>query len=400
MMKNIKFPIIFQYLIFFLFLAISGGQFFYMLYGRYFVPLFLIISILYHHRKHKGFYFNDSFYFLVLGGFYLLIHYFFIYPDHVGNTFLPQILLFIGSYFFISSFSFPRFKELYLNTIVFMGVISIILFLLVENGLVSPTTIIKNQHVHQMFMLHNFGWSRTGTFGRMAGIYWEPGAYQIVLNMTFFLYFRELISNKMTKAQIIKLLIVSIAVLMTQSTAGYMMIALLALYCGVRYFIRNNITIKSLTLLIALVIALPFLYNSIIIQDKLAQKDRAGSSYEIRRSDNVAMIKMIQEQPLLGYGIDSKEKKARSLTLDNHTNSNGMLSILSTLGFLFFIIYAMFLFRGLYRIYSIRDGVIVFLLFMFLNAFEVFWYFPVAYIFHFQMISNRTTLSSIIKNKL
>lgn len=376
--------IVFQYMMIFLLLAISGGQFFYIFNGKYFVSAFFISSIIYHLYQNKRFKYSQSITFLFWSVSYLLIHYFFITPVHVGNTFLPQLLLLIGSYFFYTSFTYERFKRMYLNTVTVMAVVSIALFFVVESGFVTPEYQTKGNSEALMFMFHKMGGEGRSLFGRLAGIYWEPGAYQIILNMGLLLYINELINNKISKSQIRKFIIIIIALLLTQSTAGYMMLGLIGGYWTFRKLLVKGFSIKSIFITLIGIIVITILYNSSVVQDKLAQQDKEGTSYEIRRADNIALMIMIYEKPLFGYGQDSVEFERLSNALDNKSSSNGILSLLATLGIIYFYIYLRFLIKGLNRTYLIkRDVILIFVLFLFLNAFEVFWYFPLAFIFHF-----------------
>lgn len=372
-----------DYFAMFLFLAISGGQYFYIINGRYFVPLFLLFAMYYHYKQNGKFVLNKSsrFYILTIG--YFLINYFIINPNHtLDNTFFPQMLLFLGSYFFITSFTFEKFKVTYLNTMAVMAVISLIIFMIVEAGILSPSEVSRGGRSFLLLFFHNVGWKEL--FGRLAGIYWEPGAYQIVLNMTFFLYLKEIISWDLSKSVKKKMCVVLLASVMTKSTAGFLMLAIL-----IGYILLNKIRIKrfGLSAILSIIVSLAGVYillQSDVVQEKLGQEDVSGSSYEIRKADNLAMLQMTIERPIFGYGIDSKEREAKSIALDNHTSSNGILSMISTFGLLYFLIYYVFLYRGVATLYERKMAMFVTLMFLFLNAFEVFWYFPLAFLFHYQ----------------
>lgn len=376
------------YIMMVLFLAVSGGEYFYIMHGKIFVSLFLLLSVCYHCWKFGKIRLNKSFPFFAITILYFLVHYYVIYPVHTVSTFLPRLLLLIGTYFFLSSFQFGQFKKYYLDTVSVMAVISIIIYALVETGFVQPSLIQHNNQKIMMFLCHTVGWS--DLFGRLAGIFWEPGAYQIVLNLVLLLYIKELSDFALSKKQIIKLAIVVVAILLTQSTAGYICLALLASYFGIRQMISKGISFKSVALIGCVALGAFYLLTSSVLQDKLAQEGAAGSSYEVRLADNLAMIQMIKEKPLLGFGLDSAAKDQRSYELDNLTSSNGILAILSTYGILYFLFYVVFLFKGLRHHYSRMETVIVFMLFLILNLFEVYWYFPLAYVFFMSSPGGRT----------
>lgn len=366
------------YLGFILFFLVSGGLYFYILHGNVFVPLFLFVSTILHLliKRQINDLFTSAFFYISF--IYIIIHYLLV-PEHVGNTFLPQLLLFVGAYIFISTFNIIQFKKYYLTTITYIAIISIIVFFAVNIGIVG-------YHAYEgtkvFAFYHCVG--NGGLWNRLSGVYWEPGAYQIPLNLTYLLYFQEILDNKIQRKDRIKFIIVTIALLMTQSTAGFMMLGIFLcayIYESIR---QSKISIKKLGLFFIIIVSIVGIYNSDTIQNKLNRKtDADSSSYSIRMMDNIAMIKMIQNRPLFGYGQDSKEGRIISAQLGNLTNSNGILAMSVGLGCVYLLIYLMFLHKGLCKVYNNRLSFLILLLFIFLQSFEVYWYFPLSYTFHF-----------------
>ena len=372
-----------DYLMMFLFLAVSGGQYFCIFYGRFFIPIFLLLSLYYHFRRYHGIKYFTSLWYILIGCSYSTIHYLLIYPDHEKNTFIPSILMLIAAYLFLSSLTLSRFRRLYLNTVSVMAAISIFIFLIVEGGLVSPSVYSKGGLTSVMFLFHHMG--NPSLFGRLAGIYWEPGAYQIVLNMVFILYSDVIIKREIGKSLRIKFLIILIAVLLTKSTAGYLMILALLSYWGGGILMKHFSLQKIIMVVSVGVAASWFIYNSDAVQKKISQRELgyANSSYTIREADNMAMLKMISERPIEGFGIDSKDFIYRGTRLGSRTYSNGVLLMIVCLGIPFFIFYLFFIIMGIKRLYPNNSFLLILFLFLFINSFEVFWFYPVAFILHF-----------------
>ena len=374
---------IIHYFLYLLFLAVSGGSYFYIRNGRYFVIMFLLSSIVLHVKRNKRFSINENSYFLIGVVLYQCINYFLLNINHSGNTFLPQLLLFIGTYFFMSSFSVSEFKRYYLNSVTIMTGISLLIFVGYMNNLLPITVEWKDNRAIQFCFYHSV------VGNRLSGIYWEPGVMQIPLNMTLLLYIKELFYGRIEKNDIWKFAIIIFAVIMTISTAGILWLCLFMTYFAFRRVVRKRISVKIALLIVALFGGAITIYLSDIVQDKLQMRtDSTASSMEIRKSDNLAMLVLISEKPMCGWGIDSKEMERRNAELNNLTNSNGILALTSQFGILFFVFWSYHLIKKIRRYYNNEMVIGALLLFFFLNAFEVYWYFPVALIFHFCVIGN------------
>lgn len=371
-----------NYILFLLFIAVSGGQYFYLMNGKYFVSLFFVLSILLHVYRNGGIVWSKSSTFLVVGSIYLLFNYFFINSNHSGNTFLPQMMMFVGSYFFISSYSYEEIKLYYLNSIVFLAVLSVIVYLGATAGLLQSSFVNHPNGSAVMCMMHKMGGYDIDT--RLSGIFWEPGAYQIPLSMTLFLYFNNILDGDLFGSERWKILIILVVLLLTRSTAAFLMLGLLVGYYIYKKIRTEGLTHTTIWLSVISVAGIGLLFYSSTVQDKFNQVSGSdASSYNIRMNDNLAMLQMIGERPIFGFGQDSVEGRIRGNELGNITSSNGILQMISSLGLAFFLMYIYFLYQGIKKIFSQKVSFAILALFMFLQAFEVYWYFPVAFIFLF-----------------
>ena len=142
---------------------------------------------------------------------------------------------------------------------------------------------------------------------------------------------------------------------------------------------------KAIFIGIALIAAAFFLLSSETYTEKMSQKGSDKTSYEIRKMDNLAMLQMTMERPILGYGINSPAFRNRGKHLGNITSSNGLLALSSQLGCIFLLFFCLALYSRLKKFYPQKRFLVFFLLLM-LQATEVFVFLPIAFIFFFAKI--------------
>lgn len=383
------------YFLFLLFLAVSGGLYFYIINGRYFVTAFFALSFIAHIAKYNGISFKENKLFFIAVIIYQLINYSLINTQHIGNTFFPQLLLFVSSYFFLSIFSIDDFKRYYLNSVTIMTITAIIVYLGYTYGLLSISNIWDGTRDMDMCYYHR-------VIGkRLSGIYWEPGAMQIPLNMTLLLYMKEIIYWQINKKDIWKFILIVVAVILTVSTAGLLWICLFMAYFAFKRLQTRRISVKTATLIILLCGGSVVLYFSDMVQDKLLMKsDSSAASMQIRAADNLGQLVLISEKPIFGWGIDSKEMSRRNEEINNITNSNGIFALTSQFGIVFLLFWLYQLIIKMKRFFNNEMLIGALFLFLFLNAFEVYWYFPVALIFHFLDCSEHQMKLINIRNNL
>lgn len=376
-MTNSQFKKYWEYFTTLLLFFVSGGAYFYMQKGIIFVPLYFLTCFYYANRWGKLFYKNKSNHYLLIYLIWSSISFYIIYPSHSesANQFYTIALMLIGTYWFFSNITFNRFKKLYLDTCAILASISIIVYILAHLGL-APITIVKDS-LYSFF--HCVGWVAISE--RLFGIYWEPGVYQIVLNVSLFMYLNELANLSINKNQKIKLIIIIITLLLTRSTAGYLNLAILV---GLILFrskkLRSNLFILTSTCILACT-AIFYLYNSPVVQKKFDQKGKEGTSYEVRLADNIAMLIMTSEKPLTGYGLSSKDYDKRADELGNLTSSNGILAMSAMFGIPFLIVYLYYMTKGVKRIIKGFVANLCLPLIILFHCTEVYFYFPIALIF-------------------
>lgn len=152
---------------------------------------------------------------------------------------------------------------------------------------------------------------------RLSGLFWEPGAYQIYLNWGLFLYiFEERGSKK-------DLFVLLISILLTQSTSGYCIAALLMVVLISK---TNYLSKKSRALLGIGGIIVASVFSAFVIYKKIQKtgNDIYGSAF-LRFSDIKNGISILFRHPLIGIGFGN-EMQFMELDAHGRGSSNGLIS--------------------------------------------------------------------------
>ncbi|MDU6365061.1 MAG: hypothetical protein E6582_16250 [Clostridium sp.] len=194
---------------------------------------------------------------------------------------------------------------------------------------------------------------------RNSGMFWEPGAFQCFINISLIF---ELFGEKKNKFNIILFII---TIITTQSTTGYIIMAMVLLYSMVTLKIKFKNKTNVILLFLVIIIGLFYLFNSKIITDKF---DTGNTSYRLRTNDFMGSINIITKYPLKGVGYVSELKKFEEDSNYINKNSNGLLIFIMEFGLIIFIVYIIFLYDGInkYNIYYRKCDSIFFILVLFI----------------------------------
>lgn len=134
-----------------------------------------------------------------------------------------------------------------------------------------------------------------GPIKRLMGLAWEPGCFQMLLNIFLFISINR---GDMLK----KIAPISFLIVMTGSTAGYIVFMLNMFF----YFKKNNVRTLAKSIWIVLpvfILVLPFLQEN--IAGKMMESDTGviNSSGIIRYRDLISGIICLKEHPILGIDI-------------------------------------------------------------------------------------------------
>lgn len=193
---------------------------------------------------------------------------------------------------------------------------------------------------------------------RNNGLWWEPGAYQVIINLAFLL---GLAFKRVSTKDYFLFLIVIVS---TGSTAGIIIFSILSFI----YF-RKNMNYKLI--FTAILIILPFLFLTsfyeVVIESKLNIDNASANS---RLNDAVIAIKMFLDYPLIGTGFgDIELLNEYKLKYYYGTGSNGLLLLLANLGVLSFILFIPLIFPGYLKGFNNKIDKIIVSLSLFLIFF-------------------------------
>ncbi len=192
---------------------------------------------------------------------------------------------------------------------------------------------------------------------RNSGLWWEPGAFQIFINIAFIFA----IANKMMTTKLY--IILGVTIISTLSTTGVLVYILLStIYwkdvmktSGKRVL---HILFLLLTIGIVIVIAIPFL----LIKFGGGNLGEASLSFLSRYYDFIISINLFSDNLLLGYGFGSQNAipygkellGSDRYELINPTGSDGLSMFVAQCG----IFSVILLYPFLYPKYCLRQGIL------------------------------------------
>lgn len=382
MFLHFKLKILLEYIAVLLVILTSGTYLWYhKLSPAISCSIFLVFAIFFRVYHSKGCLIKSCFIYLIITYFIALVS-FLIHPQIADNQLAGFVFLSLGSYLILSNIEYQSFKRKYLKIVALMCIYSIPIYLLIESEY-SPFTVINNGEYLSCLGV-TIGWY-TGPFHRFSAIFHEPGACQIVLNIALILYIENIQKWYLTKQEKIELSIVVIGLFLTKSTGGYLVFVIILLCC-----IEKKIRSKYFfPMVIVAVVSCYLIVNSDVVQNKI-NGDEEHVSLIHRQADNLAMLQMIEENPLWGYGLGSMDHLNRSDALGNWSNSNGVLYMASSLGIPWLFIYLLFLIIGIKKIgYKNVLVVLILIAYLLLEFNEKFVEFPISYILLFMCSKTR-----------
>ena len=253
---------------------------------------------------------------------------------------IARIIIYLGINFILSiSFTKDQFIKIYINEIVVISIISLISYFAVNflGVMELPFTsyVSNNIQTYSVTPYYTIGATHpyTGimeTSTRNAGILWEPGAWQSLVNMAIII----LLSNiKTIKHSGKYLIILIITVITTQSSTGYIILSILLFLYFKNYFKGFKQVIVTLLVGYLLIIITPI---NDVIYDKVIEKEQ---SYSTRMNDIEGTYDIFREKILVGYGYNSDTYAKKEIEKRITNNSNGLGLSFAMLGGIFTLTY-------------------------------------------------------------
>lgn len=263
---------IFDVVIVIFLIYLSGNPFFRMLFFKQSVIVLSILSIVYFmYNKVKngyGLVFKKREIQLLLVTIILIISIlitFLINEDNNLSTYIAIILQVVSVCLCVLSLNFDNFIKIFTKIMVFLAVFSLIFYSVQYINPYFPYIfpqyqgnyqIYSNAFVYNYMLFNDYG--NYFLMNRNTGIFWEPGCYQVFLNVALFFYISiiEKQSVYLSPKNIIVVFIFIITVISTKSTTGYFCLAIILLpnIKFILYSINKNINNRRKTLRIFFVI--------------------------------------------------------------------------------------------------------------------------------------------------
>jgi hypothetical protein len=236
-----------------------------------------------------------------------------------------------------------------LRPMAYQSILTVLLALVLPSAFMSISTGELDYKTFLMLFTYHRTVEDVGLLVRPDGFFYEPGVFQIYLNIYLFMVTRQ-------QRPMRELVPAVVAVFLTQSTTGLIIASLILLTFSFRFFFKISALRRVGFVLVALALAVPtFTYVKNNIHQKL-YGDLAGSSMA-RQYDFVTGMKVIQDHPFTGIGFSPAEyfKKANQLgapvdmlsvnDVNGRNTSNGLMNLFYTIG----VPLGIALFVGLFR---------------------------------------------------
>lgn len=225
-----------------------------------------------------------------------------IFSSHIYLGSLKLLLIIGFVYLMAVNVEFDKFKYYFANIVCLIALVSICLYWFNENIISSglfPTIKVDESTVYTNMYLYCINHS---ILHRNCGMFWEPGAFQIYLNIALLF----IIYDPKCKLKKIKIAILSLAVLTTISTTGYVAYSLIIFSYLVQDKGRGKITILFVLVSLLLIGGRYFLP---IIDESFSYKFGIGGN---EMSNNVISrvnpfildLYMIKDNPVGLCGVD------------------------------------------------------------------------------------------------
>ena len=219
-----------------------------------------------------------------------------------------------------------KFAQRYICMITIIAAFSLIQYVLSQLGIFLGGKIVYasgSTYFVSMFYHVYRSWSTSMIVAaiRNSGIFWEPGAYQMFLNMALLFLMKTEVKGKIAISAIL-----IISLLTTRSTTGYIIFVLLGCLLFVQ---KNEITAKRLIVLFIGVAILIGVITSPIVIEKLTL---TNDSTSVRINDVIGSLQICLQRPIFGFGYNNPQISYELSRLGVKYNSVGLLSFAMMFG--------------------------------------------------------------------
>lgn len=238
----------------------------------------------------------------------------------------------------------PKFRVIYLRLMAFFGLISLCFFFLNLCGVYFPSLIEIETKGESLFVYTQMKAGYDGSLYRNSGMFWEPGAFSGYIIFAFLLYVDNL--RFLIRRHLPEVLILVVCLITTFSTAGYILLAILAVYYLMAYSknraLKYSLLVVAVPAIIVAFVSLDFLGEKIVGQFKdIENVNTSKISYE-RIGSLIFDSQYIALHPLFGNGLPAKTRYSLHQEFPEEllaAFSNGFSGCLASMGVLFMLVY-------------------------------------------------------------
>ncbi len=225
-------------------------------------------------------------------------------------------------------------------------------------------------------------WGINGVIStRNAGPFWEPGAFQGFLILAILMLVLE-VDNKLLKHRKLYFVILTITLLTTQSTTGYIIFLFIVVFFWkkIQKLFEGKYAKTFTRFLIALmaIMAVSYIIGSGNISSKISGLQTESSI--IRSRDIVGGMSMIAKAGLFGLGETANRDFMKMLLGINKDDSVGLFAMIYTYGIVFGFFYILIALRGIkkfFKVDKLKNYVPLIIIFLILHLTEGLWFLPV-----------------------
>lgn len=289
---------------------------------------------------------------------------------------------------FMAAMLRERLPEVYLKTMTFVCVISLVFYSLNLIGISFPALVhISSQGDNIIVYNQQLKGDYVTGLLRNPGMFWEPGAFAGYILAAFMLFIGRL--DEMWKKHRGSVLILLIALLTTMSTTGYVVMGVVLVYFSFKV-IRNNVV--STFAVALLLVGFVYVYsNTDFMGDKISSQfeyARTQYAYENNYSRFGTMVfdwQYITLHPVFGNGLLGETRFSLHLGSYDFEElqafGNGFTGIIASMGLLFFVVFLLSMYKN--PTLTKRECLMLLLLYILLLNGEQFMNYPLFMLFPF-----------------
>lgn len=224
-----------------------------------------------------------------------------------------------------------RFIKIYVLVMKWMAIVSVICFAAVFAGATLPLQVAEQINGITYFYTPYYVLGFGGIQYRNCGMFWEPGGYQIYLNLALlFVICRPELFCKQKKELIKYIILFSVTILTTLSTTGFLCFAVV-LAIGVLNSNHDRKLKRNLMFIIVLAaIGLALVESNLgIIENKLINGE---GSFSTRSNDTQVTFELALTRPVFGYGFTNGYMPRYLTAKGVEGNSNGIGAFMCAMG--------------------------------------------------------------------